>query len=286
MKIDAQGAVPTKVSTRTHSFFKCFCCRITDVPSVIPKRSPESLTRESSLFQAPRQGQGSADASPALEAPAPGLAESAPPMSQKEQLRTAIDNILAQSRKPGSLSLKKCLNQQALIQHGMDMLNHGSDQAHTAQVCANMTILCQGELKNLLKEYTPERQNFITQYGMDVVKNGHDLEFVNQVCEYMAFLCQSNINEITTEDVIGGATVSPLGQCTPEQQAYILQYGIDMIRDGNKPEWATQVCASMAILYQSGIEAYIPAEITIENNQTSDAIRISMTDLNSVFFLH
>jgi hypothetical protein len=41
-----------------------------------------------------------------------------------------------------------------------------------------------------------------------------------------------------------------LGNCTPEQQAYIIRYGMDIIADGDKPEFAAQVCASMAFLIQ------------------------------------
>ncbi|MDR2779167.1 MAG: hypothetical protein LBB16_02675 [Puniceicoccales bacterium] len=75
-----------------------------------------------------------------------------------------------------------------------------------------------------------------------------------------------------------------LANCILDQQTYIIQYGMDMIRDGNKPEWAAQVCASMAILYQSGIEQHIPDQITIEDNQTPEAITRSKTDLSSVVF--
>jgi hypothetical protein len=41
-----------------------------------------------------------------------------------------------------------------------------------------------------------------------------------------------------------------LRNCTIEQQALIIQYAVDMICDGNKPEHTAQVCASMAILCQ------------------------------------
>ncbi len=46
--------------------------------------------------------------------------------------------------------------------------------------------------------------------------------------------------------------------CTPEQQVYILQYMQSMIADGNKPEFAGQIGASMVILYNSEIEQYMP----------------------------
>lgn len=39
-------------------------------------------------------------------------------------------------------------------------------------------------------------------------------------------------------------------RCTDEEQHYIIQYGTDMIQDGYKAEFAVQICAAMAILYQ------------------------------------
>jgi hypothetical protein len=74
---------------------------------------------------------------------------------------------------------------------------------------------------------------------------------------------QTDINAILVQ---APGSIS-LEQCTRPQQTFIIRYGMDMIRDGNKPEWAAQVCASIAILYQSGIEAHIPDRIDIENNQ-------------------
>jgi hypothetical protein len=62
----------------------------------------------------------------------------------------------------------------------------------------------------------------------------------------------ASINAILAQNSIS------LGQCNSTQHSYIIQYGMDMIADGNKPEFAAQVCASMAILYQSGIDGTIP----------------------------
>jgi hypothetical protein len=136
-----------------------------------------------------------------------------------------------------------------------------------------------------------EQQGYIMQYGMDMFGHGHNPDFIAQVCAHIATLFQPNVDEISaqlTQSIRDFATIS-LERCSPEQrslrqQDFIIQYGMDMIRDGNKPEFAAQVCASMAILYQSGIEAHIPDQITLEDNQTPDAIKRSMADPTSVVF--
>jgi hypothetical protein len=156
-------------------------------------------------------------------------AEAAPPMSPEEQLRNSVNENLA--RVPGSPTLDGC--------------------AH-------------------------EQQGYIMQYGMDMISHGHNPDFTAQVCAHIATLFQPNIDEISaqlTQNVRDFATI-PLERCSPEQrtlrqQAYILQYGVDMIRDGNKPEFAAQVCASMAILYQNGIESVLPQEIDIKSTVSS-----------------
>jgi hypothetical protein len=122
-----------------------------------------------------------------------------------------------------------------------------------------------------LEQCTSDQRGYIIQYGMDMIRNGNKPEFAAQVCAHMAILIQTE-------------TLSPLAECTPEQQAFMEQYKDAMIMDGNKPEFAAQVCASMAILYQSRIEQHIPAQITIEDNQTSGAITQSITDPTSVVF--
>jgi hypothetical protein len=81
------------------------------------------------------------------------------------------------------------------------------------------------------------------------------------------------------------ATVDLFEKCFLKQQAYyIVQYGMDMIRDGSKMEWVAQVCAGMAILYQKNIETYIPDEISIEKNQSPEDINQSMQDQKGIVF--
>jgi hypothetical protein len=74
--------------------------------------------------------------------------------------------------------------------------------------------------------------------------------------------------------ILAQAPGSPtLNGCIPAQQSFIIQYGLDMIHDGNKPEWAAQVCASIAILYQSGIERFLPPSIALAGETLAEAIK-------------
>jgi hypothetical protein len=79
-----------------------------------------------------------------------------------------------------------------------------------------------------------------------------------------------------------------LDGCTSEQQGYIMQYGVDIIRDGNKPEWAAKVCASMVILYQNGISEIIPETVSplktvtnISDIKKRAEIKASLSDIMS-----
>ncbi|MDR3144493.1 MAG: hypothetical protein LBT64_03280 [Puniceicoccales bacterium] len=60
-----------------------------------------------------------------------------------------------------------------------------------------------------------------------------------------------------------------LGKCTDAQQKYILQYGNALVKNGNKPKWAAQVCASMVILYSENMEQCIPKKIDIAGTVSS-----------------
>jgi hypothetical protein len=105
-----------------------------------------------------------------------------------------------------------------------------------------------------------------------MVGHGHPLEFAAEVYVLMEILCQPNMDNIATYSARISDTI-PLGQCTSSQRNYIIEYGIDMIRDGNKPEFAAQVCAAMAILYQEGIERVLPASIALNGESLEEAVK-------------
>jgi hypothetical protein len=63
-----------------------------------------------------------------------------------------------------------------------------------------------------------------------------------------------------------------------------LQYGVAMINDGNKPEWAAQACASMVILCQSDIEAHIPEKVVLEDTTDPNVIHTSATQKTGTVF--
>jgi hypothetical protein len=220
--------------------------------------------------------------------------------------------------------LGHCISEQRvyIMQYGMDMIRGGYQPQFAAQVCASMVSLIQREALGPLAGWTPDQQGYILRYGMDMIRGGNEPELAAHVCASITILYtnaqktplerppnqetynfytfikqyekamitpgrnQTLVTQVCMSMVglIQREALGPLAGCTPDQQGYIIRYGMDMIRDGNEPELAAQVCASMVVLYENGIEVHIPEQITIEDNRSSDAIRRSVKDPNSVVF--
>jgi hypothetical protein len=62
-------------------------------------------------------------------------------------------------------------------------------------------------------------------------------------------------------------------QCNIDQRLIIMQYGADMVKDGNKMEFAVEVCKSMAILFANKIEKFLPKEINIRSKSEAKSMR-------------
>ncbi|MDR1233496.1 MAG: hypothetical protein LBJ75_04550 [Puniceicoccales bacterium] len=173
------------------------------------------------------------------------LAKHAAAVACNPTLCDDIDNVLIQAQIPTGLGrgdflrLRNCtIEQQALIiQYAVDMICGGNEPEQTAQICANMVILCQGKLRNPLAGCSPEQQAFIIQHGMDMIGHGLDTSSAAQACAQITLLCQGKLR-------------NPLAGCFPEQQAFIIQHGMDMICHGLDTTSAAQACAQITVLCQ------------------------------------
>jgi cytohesin len=93
----------------------------------------------------------------------------------------------------------------------------------------------------------------------------------NEAVEEARLLEQQRLEKMETRKTSQESSVaSVLGQlksqegfekCSAEQQKFILVYAEQMIRSGDKPEFALNVCKDMIFLYQQKIDKELPAKI-------------------------